>query len=488
MPHHARSLTRFRTSIAGNIISVPNAQSSLEQTIDDCLIHGQNHAPILDASCPKGRNCTFPPIETLGICSSCSDVTSRLRLVDFKFAVPIDTVTGTGHTRVVDLTTTYSLPDGSEISYTVQSTLRGATASSLMRETLTGQDTLVITGTRGDQRIIANGRDGPVVPLLTVAVLTVRRAAAGETSEDIFRQGVKAKQCSLVPCIQTLDIQVRDGKEMVAVVDEYIDMDDLRNGDWLTRGLELFKPSAHRGGNATSGSQPAGNTRFFLDREVAVFLQQRLLQQLNITQSINAALDVSTTETILGSDDAMLVLSNPMSSNAADGIASIAAMATTFLHRLGSMVPVPSPTMHTSSPTAGSPNPIVPGVASTTLLVVYVRWGFFVVPLLALLLAATLLPMVAASTARRRAPLWKDETLALLFHSVELGDVEPARRRAEAAGVRGDPHASRFYGEKKRAFDDLETASGMRQVAGDVRVTLEGDGGASGGRRLVVRS
>lgn len=462
-------------------MSLSNAQSSLEQSIDDCLVHGDTHVPILDASCPKGRNCTFPPVETLGICSSCNDVTSSLILADFKFTVPVDTVTGAGRTRVADQTTTYDLPDGSQISYTIQSTLRGPTASSPLRETLTGQDTLVILGARGDQHVITNGRDGSVVPLLTVTLLTVRRAAAGEVSRDLFENGVKATQCSLVPCVQTLDVQVRDGHEIVRVVDEWIDTDALRNGDWLTRGLELSKPPVA----STNGSQMGESPRFVLGPEVAAFLQQQLIQQLNLTKSLNTASAVSTTESPLNDAAPTLFLSGlPGITNAADAIESVAAMATTFLHRLGS---TPPPSTSGTAPVSAAVNPVLSGTASTTLAVISIRWGFFAVPLLALVLAAALFPLAAISTARRHAaPLWKDEPLALLFHGVELGDIEPGRRGGGGGGGLG--RASRFYGEKKRAFDVLETASGMRQVAGDVRVVLGGDGGGSGGRRLMIVS
>ena len=166
-----------------------------------------------DPPCPSG-DCNWAPYRSVGWCSECEDITSRITVDDCPVEEWFDLSTA-NDTKLPPLNCNLTLDQDSSVPFVLSgppdiqpslSSLHFATEISWLIHSSTGADGPVIAGIED--------------PLLIFGQASVIYASADYPGEEPIIPTVKrAEQCALTPCARTYNMSVVNGKTRADIMD-----------------------------------------------------------------------------------------------------------------------------------------------------------------------------------------------------------------------------------------------------------------------------
>ena len=377
----------------------------------------------VDPSCMTG-NCTFPPFQTLAVCSSCEDVTQSLKLTCYRFtSLPDDLSEGLDDSIQVispgeslfnasdshsSTNCMYSLPNGLELNKTSKDSSLGTVAA---RSGLRPVGTISYGNTLLNFTMIWGG--APV-------------------DGKIIATNVTATQCFLYWCVNTLNVTVSNGRLSETQVDSWHSDTTLwRNG---TTASNLVNPDPESGNfaaleqlrsdlNPPSLDLHDSAANFTVSWAATQALTWWFSEKLNISTSYN------TTSVTFGPSD-MNEKNSPIremtrllrTANMTSVFTNLAKSMTQYVRRQS--LDLQRTGMNASVwavPGVGDAN----GTSLSTDIYVSVRWGWLAFPVALLLLVTIFLGLTMLGTARNKLELWKSSPLPLVLRGIEPPVEEP---------------------------------------------------------------
>ena len=362
-------------------------------------------------SCPTG-NCTFPPYQSLAVCSRCQDVSHALT-----HKCP----NAAGYCE-------HSLPNGLRVNRTDEDDSHGAVATSgqlfpINNVTLPGNILLNFSRIRG------------TAPDLTYAV--------GQYVEPDLRQNVSADQCFLYWCVNTYESTVSDGHLNEQITSSWYANDTYW---WSIQGvmnderLGLVPPgipssSAGRLANSSIEHSTSPNPNFTVGYLAHIGISAFLAQKLTLSNSI--AIEAPTTGSegfSYGPDETSNASSYTFSQDLLrifrdsepDGIfANMAKSMTRNIRDQNASMQANSSDRYIVNLPGGGP---ASGIASQAYIYVSVRWGWLAFSAVLVLLTSVFLGLTIFSTARHDVAVWKSSPIPLLFNGLEKEEADRLRR------------------------------------------------------------
>lgn len=342
-------------------------------------------------SCTSG-NCTWPTFSSLGICSHCEDVTA--------YAQKHSSCSTSSTSEMEQMNCTINLP-GSPPYLAFQSTIVESAATQEYPYMLVWPSNLKYYADTDFYDYLTNGTyAGVEEPLLPIAVVKV----------DPFQMQniTRADQCALSFCVKTYNESVSNGAISSTVLSTW-------PGRYSGSDV-IISPPADKEGSITSKN-------FSVDSTTA----HGVLGTIGTKFFGNLTVMIDAVQQITGhvpSSDIMDALNQ-----------------TSDLYGLMESVAT-SMTNHIRSVSAST----VPGQMGTVETYVHVRWVWLTLPAVLIVSSAAFLALAMLETRHKKAEVWKDSSLALIFHGLE--------QKGESAGM-------------------VNTLSGMEDVAKEMKVRLD---------------
>lgn len=374
----------------------------------------------LPFSCSTG-NCTFPPIETLGVCQKCVDMSEYMTRYcppgvsnedDCGWQLPSGAARLNSSAEVFGMTSLF--PGSSSTS--------DSTYSTIMK--------LIFMGTETN----ATG-PGVLAPWAT--------------------------QCSLTVCLQTLSSNITNGFLHESLITEPLTNDTVPSLTSLAGSINALEPLTIQSPTNSSlvysmSMESILAMQSWFSRLFANGTASRNSQYINQTISdlpslnsspnvvVNLTVGISSGETFFDTDIVQAFYWNyyeyPAPSNPQKGLEMLMSdLAISLTSTFRTLVGVP-----------------INGTSLSYETFVSVRWGFVALPVTAVILAAIFLGLAAWETKRSGASLWKTSALAMLFHGLD----EDARER----------------------FEDLRSLEAKKRESRNVKVRLSAEVGSLDGK------
>ncbi|KAH6694097.1 hypothetical protein F5X68DRAFT_248719 [Plectosphaerella plurivora] len=359
-----------------------------------------DEVPAFQPFCSTG-NCTFPLFDSLAMCSKCLNVTDDTRrLGDQGTKLPEKS----GHW---DLNLTYSLPGDTEVDvrtrYFDDSLQHGpALLSTSSVSTTMSKSTLGISN-----------------PMLALAIMQFPGVDRDGYSGNYLKETPVVYECALYFCVQTYNLTVVDGKTRTEVVSTWYNETDpvLDLGDnwhrYLERPTDQPTPEAPEGGDST----------FVVVGGTFNTILWYLGKTLNGTALSRTAVVGDDEEEV---DDVLEALKRSQ-----DIPALFGNLTTSLSTRIREM-------------SVGAENGEITGDALAMVPHVRIRWQWLSLPALVMALSSVLLVATAMATKRSGLPVWKNSSLAVLFHGLgsdpgaDGGDLSGHRSRASEMNREAD--------------------------------------------------
>lgn len=409
--------------------------------------------------CPTG-NCTWQPFQSVEWCSKCGDVSQELHAMDCNFTLG-NAISNLKDNQTEALNCTLSLAAGrtmvTQVNVSTQSTINGNDESTLFVIGMDWSPVTLLYGVpnsdddsnnstvsyfQGQHEIL--GENNPLVSLLFVTFGDVNGGRPANNSTTL-PQLLQSTLCVLSPCLRTYNISMANGELSSHVLEEdYGVLNTINEGGLCWRPTSVKNddiPMEERGGRGVQGNIKSnssnmawcnlGSDSLNWAYQIHVPLAGRTSNMLGILPAgtdmyyevlLGFAYDASDNhvlDTLLG-DNQPLPPSEVMA-----GIAD--ALTYANLH--------PGPSVY------GTPENLVnlvPGTVWGQKVFVRVRWAWFSLPILLNFVAILFLALTAYATRRQHLPLWKSSTLAMLYHGLAEGLVDPNRGYENASDMDSD--------------------------------------------------
>jgi hypothetical protein len=323
-------------------------------------------------SCTSG-NCTWPTFSSLGICSHCEDVTA--------YAQMHSSCSTYSTSEMEQMNCTINLP-GSLPYPAFQLTTVESTATQQYPYMIVWPSNLIYSTDSENYGYLTNGTyAGVEEPLLPIAVVKVDPFSV----QNITR----ADQCALSFCVKTYNESVNNGAISSTIL-----------STWPGRysGLDIIiSPPADKEGSITSN-------RFSVDSTTA----RGVLGIIGTNFFGNLTVQIDAVQQITGhapSSDIMDALNQT-----SDLYGLMESVATSMTNHIRSVSTV-----------------TVPGKMGTVETYVHVRWVWLTLPAVLIVSSAAFLALAILETRHKKAEVWKDSSLALIFHGLE--------QKGESTGV-----------------------------------------------------
>ncbi|KAL9106724.1 MAG: hypothetical protein Q9227_008293 [Pyrenula ochraceoflavens] len=351
---------------------------------------GQATTPGVAQSCATG-NCTFPPFQSLAVCSGCKDITSLLTITCF------NTTTDDPVEKVLTVCQN-SLPNGLNLN--------------------------VIPPPRDASFVAGSGYLSPVtMPPYGYTVLNfsiLRRPVADfETGAD---QNVSAFECFLYWCVNSYRSKIENGQLEENIFDSWHSIS--MNGRWNDKysAATLIPPALNK-------SEP--NSRFYVSPRSTYSLSVWLADRFSFS---NSYLDDSSNSSAISSsigDMQQLFLGR-------DPTYIFSSLARSITSHMRSISPEDQVPVVLNVSSNGpdmldwTPVSLANGTAHYLEVYIAVRWAWLAFPAALILLTAIFLSLTIASSARSDTPAWKCSPLPLLFHGLD----QQAEKKDSATALR----------------------------------------------------
>jgi hypothetical protein len=368
------------------------------------------------ANCPTG-NCTFPVFNTLGMCSECADITSQITF-NGTWTVSLPRNMTRQYVR-------YRVPGGVPMHQWVDMWPGGKTYNQTFTVTWGTWHWLQSLG--WDRRWNA--------PLM----MSMLRFPYHEDGMEVVKQSPTGMQCGLYPCIKTLNVSVFNGRQSVNVLARWTNMSQLIGFPQNKEGT-TFRPPRLTNLTLDSENPPQLLDEFYMNQKAGDFISRVLQNYFNGSYSlVDQRLVAEESLFQIPSERGPYAGRGPFFLNRTSDVASlmenVADALTTYFRREAEQ----------------NATLLVRGTAHQSLTFISIQYLWLVPSAVMLLASGVLLFVTALTTAWKRAPLWKDSALPLLFHGLDEWSL-PVR----------------YQGPK-------ETDGGMSAVARELQVELRSD-------------
>ncbi|KAL8793432.1 MAG: hypothetical protein Q9195_004018 [Heterodermia aff. obscurata] len=334
-------------------------------------------------SCPTG-NCTFPPYQSLAVCSSCQDVSHALT-----------------HKCPATSYCEHSLPNGLRMNKTEEDDLRGAVATSGY---LFPVDNVTLHGN-------------------SIFNFSRIRGTTSESGPNL-RRNVTANQCFLYWCVNNYDSSVSDGH-----LNEKITSSWYANGTywWSNHGImnderiDLIPP----GISPSTSPNPNFTVAYLAHVGISEFLAQKLTLSNSIAISpdaLSSSLDeTSNASSYEYSQDLLRIFRD----SEPDAIfANIAKSMTRNIRDQNASMQTNTSDGYFNLAGGGPAG----GIAREAYIFVSVRWAWLAFSAVLVLLTCLFLGLTVLSTARHDVAVWKSSPIPLLFSGLEKEEADRLRR------------------------------------------------------------
>jgi hypothetical protein len=324
-----------------------------------------NLAPrMTPTACPSG-NCTWPTFSSLGICSHCEDVTA--------YAQEHYSCSTSSTLETEQINCTINLP-GSPPYLALSIIQVETTATQTSPYMIVWPSNLNYYADTDWYDYLTNGTyAGVEEPLLPIAIVKIDPFSVQNITQ--------ADQCSLSFCVKTYNESVNNGEISSTVLSTW-------PGRYSGSDISI-SPPADKQGSITS-------LNFTVDARTALGVQGTIGTKFfgNMTVAINALQQITGH---VPSSDIMDALNQ--TSDLYGLMDSVATSMTNHIRSVSSMT--------------------VSGQIGTVETYVHVRWVWLTLPGALILSSAAFLVLAVLETRRRNAEVWKDSSLALIFHGLE---------------------------------------------------------------------
>lgn len=396
----------------------------------------------MNPACPTG-NCTFPPFQSLAVCSVCKNVASDLSRKCRAEDITPGTSSGYGAGDIGKVYCEFSLPNGLNIGINF-----GKNAYS------------GIVATNGTSQTIHNGTSrGNIFFLFSIVKELYNEDYA------IPSHYANATQCLLYWCINTYEARVINGhfSEDIKVADNSQatewrkDLQDFFRGSIASQDhnaghVDLTPPRlVNRDSSRANSNYPVASPASL---GVSRFLPSKLTVSNSFISNVTHGAKSNSSSNTAIPEDLLRVLrdsdTNTLFSNLAKSM-------TRQIRNVNAAYQVGFPGVDVNP--IGGVGP-ANGTASTMQVFVSVRWRWLALPASLVLLTTTFLILTIINTARHRVPVWKSSPIPLLFS--ELNNQDKERLRMASGVVEMESLTAGIDVELK---DDSEMGSGLRLAA-----------------------
>ena len=327
--------------------------------------------------CSTG-NCTFDPFDTLAICSACLDVSHQTTLASNTMSLS----NWSDWTNEYVNNYTYTLPGDFNITATaiwLDSEKSSLLAAQAMVAEIATPNTM--------SRTILNVTN----PLVAFGILQFPEVEAEGYQGSYDNQSPKAWECALAFCLQTYNVSVQNNNVTNTLLSTFIPPNGTPVSDSLEDTVDgIFHRPANEG-------HPAGsNDTFFVPGATIAGLAQYF------NHTLQGYMPTSTTEvpTYTYVDDLMQALN--ITTNIGFMMQNLATSMTTWIRTMGN-----------------SPQPDAFGTVLHLQILVQVRWAWLSLLVLLEVGTAVLLACTIGRTMRHGNVVWKQSSLATLFHGLD---------------------------------------------------------------------
>ncbi|KAK4149658.1 hypothetical protein C8A00DRAFT_18683 [Chaetomidium leptoderma] len=421
-----------KTRLVGCDLLAYHQDPFLELDIMSALITAPNKDINLPRFFCSTGNCTWAPIATLGFCSQCTDITSQIELVYKTDNITVDTTTR------VRQTCTAILPGGTAGLHSIGT---DASFESLMNVTEVG-------GHHEGLRYHS---------IRMLPPYTMNSAPRRPVSQANF----SATECSLSPCVLSLQASVRNGIYNETLLDTFIDMEPLPSGTTWTRN-KLQPPWGPE-----RGIDPAANLLFGLNEMLerdwsrsGFLLGNKTIPGSAITWDGHTGVEFCIDklpngctrgpipEYIFNANYTPSACGSPNADTFACAMGGIAAALTKTVRNAGVI----------ANGTDIGDEFLVRGQAETAATFVRVQWYWIALPCAVWMLGLIAWAVVAIQTRRMHLPTWRDDPLPLLFlyrggDDDHRGSETEARTQLYDAFVAADDYSSWAYKKVAEGMD-----------------------------------
>ncbi|KAF1982580.1 hypothetical protein K402DRAFT_466699 [Aulographum hederae CBS 113979] len=409
--------------------------------------------------CPTS-NCTWPIFPSLGLCSTCQDVTPFAR--ENWSCQQTDNTTRACRYNLPNTSFNYTyfateIDHPESVYHEADSEMRQVVWATYLNHTTFSDNTFMVIS-----RLATQDND-ILVP--------------GSGREQVN----EATECSLAMCVVEHDVAVSDGvtnytaKSIRQPFPTTILPPDLSGRSFIAAPAILDGTTYTVDGNLTLPALASSIENTLIGNVTASYTNQTLLTSSSSPPpdgvvSENPKLDGGLLAT---SDLSRSIYAGMSFTGALDNVARAVSQ---YMRDL----PAPSPTPPAADPnpntTTSSPSaPAVPGLAHTPTLFTSVQWAWLSFPILLLAFGLLLLGAAMFETRRSGVEVWKASALPLLFHG--LGDSVGGDGRSKEGWKTGEISES---GEGGWGVKRVDTVDEMEDRAAQIRVRLgrvEGDAG-----------
>lgn len=370
--------------------------------------------------CTSG-NCTFEPFNSLGVCSACHDVTMSLRKGVLHNTAPLwILLPGMGDMPLfrADNLTKFSLPDRNELWNT--DAYFEAPDSNIKRND-DYQVSITVKGNFNVTETVSFRDDN----LLIFAMTMIKANFTSQLSDKLLSWPdvpVTATECGLSFCVRRVHCLIRNGE----LTERMEKVSTIRNTDswqplftdefWIIREHPLF---------SYKGLQSEDDHAHWFSRtdlEVSQLNDPR--ESFNVSQVSIDSMKSGFSETFrMGS----YILKQPNNTNAIILLNSTSKIMPTT-NVMQSLWVSPNITERFETLAVSMTNQMrqdddnqsmVLGITTSSVTIIRVQWGWMVLPVSLVILGCVFLFFSARKSRQLRQPIWKEDSLAILFHGLE---------------------------------------------------------------------
>jgi hypothetical protein len=326
-----------------------------------------NLAPRMTSTTCTSGNCTWPTFSSLGICSHCEDVTA--------YAQKHYSCSTSSTSELEQINCTINLPS-SPPYLAFQLTEVESTATQDHPYMFVWPSNLKYYSDTGYHEYLTNGTyAGVEEPLLPIAFVKV---------DPMSIQSItRADQCALSFCVKTYNESVNNGNISSTVLSTW-------PGRYSGSNITISPPADKEGsitsnnftvdGATADGVRGTIGTKFFGNISVEIDATLKIVGQIPSSDILDA---LNQTSDLAGLMD------------------SVATSMTNHIRSVSSVT--------------------VAGQVGTVETYVHIRWVWLTLPGALIVASAAFLALAVLDTRRKKAEVWKDSSLALIFHGLEPG-------------------------------------------------------------------
>lgn len=364
------------TVTANHGVSYPVAQNAPFQLQSAVISAAFGVNPAFNITCPTS-NCTYPPISTLGICSTCEDVTSATSTACGEDTRP------NSYGTLCNTTVPHQLLPASNFTWGFRNDAAG------MYSNMWNSSTMSVTPSMA---ALMTGFGDPAI-LAAFTTFKLDRDFFANLTEDPSSPS-SVNQCLLAYCLKTYDVEVLNGETKIASINESIM--DVSSYQWFLDPPETGNPYFTM--RATDdGGQPTG-ANYTMNWWDHLNLGQYMEDVLNSSVYMN-------TGTLAPGDGGKMAPSFGLAMYNADNLTAM----------VRDMAESMTNSMRTSQDNATT----LAGTALVLETYIHIEWKWLALPIAVSVLSFVLLVTVMIISTSHNVEAWKSYSMPLLFYTLE---------------------------------------------------------------------